>query len=84
MTAYLLGLRRPLSKWGVRVSAVRFGFVDTKMAKAQVRPMMITPDRAAEVICEVIERGPATRTYPRAMEALVRIITALTSWQMRR
>ena len=84
MTAYLLGLRRPLSKWGVRVSAVRFGFVDTKMAKAQVRPMMITPDRAAEVICEVIERGPATRTYPLAMEALVWIITALTSWQMRR
>ena len=84
MTAYLLGLRRPLKQMGVCVSVVRFGFVDTKMAKANVRPMMITPDRAAEVVCEVIEHGPATRTYPLAMEALVSVVTALTSWRMRR
>ncbi len=84
MTAYLLGLRRPLGEWGIRVSAVRFGFVDTKMAKAKVRPMIITPDRAAQVILEVIKDGPAIRTYPLAMEGLVSIITALTSWRMRR
>jgi len=84
MTAYLLGLRRPLSQWGIRVSVVRFGFVDTKMAKAKVRPMMITSERAAEVIIEVIKHGPAIKTYPLAMEALVSIVTALTSWRMRR
>ena len=84
MTAYLLGLRQPLSKWGVCVSNVRFGFVDTKMAKAKVRPMMITPDRAAQVILEVIKDGPAIRTCPLAMEALVSIVMALTSWRMRR
>jgi len=84
MTAYLLGLRRPLGAWGIRVSAVRFGFVDTKMAKAKVRPMVITPDRAAQVIIEVIKDGPAIRTYPLAMEGLVSIVVALTSWRMRR
>ncbi len=84
MTAYLLGLRRPLSKWGVRVSAVRLGFVDTKMAKAKLRPMMITADRAAEVILDVIKRGPAIKTYPLAIGILASILTALTSWRLRR
>jgi NAD(P)-dependent dehydrogenase (short-subunit alcohol dehydrogenase family) len=84
MTAYLLGLRQPLGELGIRVSAVRFGFVDTKMAKAKLRPMMISPDRAAAVILDVIKHGPAMRTYPLAMEGLVSIVTALTSWRMRR
>ena len=80
----LLGRRQLLGKPGVRVSVVRFGFVDTKMAKASVRPMMISPDRAAEVILGVIKHGPAIKTYPLAVEALVSIVTALTSWRMRR
>jgi NAD(P)-dependent dehydrogenase (short-subunit alcohol dehydrogenase family) len=84
MTAYLLGLRRPLGRLGVRVSAVRFGFVDTKMAKSKIRPMMITTDRAAEVMLDVIKHGPAIRTYPLAMEILVSMATALTSWRMRK
>jgi short-subunit dehydrogenase len=84
MTAYLLGLRAALRKSGVIVSVVRFGFVDTKMAKARLRPMMITPDRAAEVLLGVIRRGPAIKTYPLAMEALVSIAAVLTSWRMRR
>jgi len=84
MTAYLLGLRRPLGKFGVRVSVVRFGFVDTKMAKAKLRPMMITTDRATEVMLSVIKHGPAIRTYPLALEGLASIASALTSWRMRR
>lgn len=84
MTAYLLGLRQPLAKLGVRVSVVRFGFVDTKMAKSNVRPMMISPDRAAEVILDVIKHAPAIKTYPLAMEGLVSIAARLTSWRMRR
>jgi short-subunit dehydrogenase len=84
MTAYLLGLRAALRKSGVLVSVVRFGFVETKMAKAKKRPMMITPDRAAEVLLGVIRRGPAIKTYPLAMEALVSIASVLTSWRMRK
>lgn len=84
MTTYLLGLRRPLRKWGIRVSAVRLGFVDTKMAKAPIRPMMITADRAAEVIVDVIQRGPAIKTYPLTIGILASILTALTSLSLRR
>jgi NAD(P)-dependent dehydrogenase (short-subunit alcohol dehydrogenase family) len=84
MTAYLLGLRAALRKSGVLVSVVRFGFVETKMAKAKNRPLMITPDRAAEVLLGVIRRGSAIKTYPLAMDALVSIASALTSWRMRR
>jgi NAD(P)-dependent dehydrogenase (short-subunit alcohol dehydrogenase family) len=58
MTAYLSGLRRPLAAFGVRVSVVRFGFVDTKMAKSRVRPFMIKVDRAVDVLMDVMARGP--------------------------
>jgi len=84
MTTYLLGLRGALHKSGVRVSVVRFGFVDTKMAKAKLRPLMIRADRAAEVLLGVIRHGPAVKTYPLAMEVLISVASALTSWQMRR
>lgn len=84
MTAYLLGLRKPLGKWGIRVSAVRLGFVDTKMAKSPVRPMMITADRAAEIILDVIRRGPAIRTYPLTIGILASILAGPMSWHLRR
>lgn len=79
MTAYLLGLRKALRKWGIRVSAVRIGFVDTKMAKSPVRPMMISADRAAEIIIDVIQHGPATKTYPKTIGLLAPIVNALMS-----
>ena len=79
MTAYLRGLRKALRKWGIRVSAVRLGFVDTKMAKSPVRPMMISADRAAEIIVDVIRRGPAVKTYPITIGILASIVSALTS-----
>jgi NAD(P)-dependent dehydrogenase (short-subunit alcohol dehydrogenase family) len=79
MTAYLLGLRKALRKWGIRVSAVRLGFVDTKMAKSPIRPMMISADRAAEIVADVIARGPAVKTYPRTMGILAPIVNALMS-----
>ena len=84
MTAYLLGLRRPLGRLGVRVSAVRFGFVDTKMAKSKIRPMMITTDRATEVMLDVIKHGPAIKTHPLTTEILASILTALTCWRLRK
>jgi NAD(P)-dependent dehydrogenase (short-subunit alcohol dehydrogenase family) len=79
MTAYLLGLRKAVRKWGICVSAVRLGFVDTKMAKSPVRPMMITADRAAEIVLDVIKRGPAIKTYPLTIGILAPIVNALMS-----
>jgi NAD(P)-dependent dehydrogenase (short-subunit alcohol dehydrogenase family) len=50
---------------GVRVTNVRLGFVDTKMAKSPVRPMMISAERAAAVVWDCLKTRPARRTYPR-------------------
>jgi hypothetical protein len=54
----------------VAVSTVRFGFVDTKMAKGPVRPMMITVEQAVDVLMRCIRRRPAVITYPRRMGLL--------------
>jgi hypothetical protein len=43
------------------------------MAKAKLRPLMITADRAAEVLLGVISHGPAVKTYPLAMEVLISV-----------
>jgi len=56
---------------GVRVTNLRFGFVDTKMAKAKARPFMMTTDRAVDVIARCLRRRPARFTYPRRLAALV-------------
>jgi short-subunit dehydrogenase len=45
---YLAGLARATRKTGVAVTCVRFGFVDTKMAKGTVRPLMLPVERAVD------------------------------------
>ena len=54
----------------VAVTNVRFGFVDTAMAKSDVKPFMITADRAARVIEKCIVRRPIRKTVPLRMAAL--------------
>ena len=41
---------------GIKVTNVRFGFVDTKMAKGDVKPFMMTVDRAARHVIDCIHR----------------------------
>jgi short-subunit dehydrogenase len=71
MSSYLIGLGAALRLRGVAVSTVRFGFVDTKLAKGPARPMMITVDRAVEVLMRCVRRRPAVVSYPRRMALLV-------------
>lgn len=72
VSSYLASLALALRPHGVRVSNVRFGFVDTKMAKSKVRPMMISVERAVDVLMTCIETRPAQLTHPRLMDMLVR------------
>lgn len=65
VSSYLecLGLRvRPL---GVAITNVRFGFVDTKMARSDHKPFMITVRDAVRVIERAIERRPLRVAAPR-------------------
>jgi NAD(P)-dependent dehydrogenase (short-subunit alcohol dehydrogenase family) len=70
LSSYLQGLALALRSRGVRVTNLRFGFVDTKMAKAKVRPFMMTTERAVDVIAHCLRRRPARFTYPRRMATL--------------
>lgn len=82
LSSYLGGLALALRPRGVQVTNVRFGFVDTKLAKYPVRPFMITAERAAGVVMRCLERRPARVTYPWRMGLLVWVLDRLTSLRL--
>jgi short-subunit dehydrogenase len=69
---YLEGLALALRSKGVHVSNVRFGFVDTKMAKGDVKPFMMGVERAARHLLSCIEKKPVRYTAPWIVIPLVR------------
>jgi NAD(P)-dependent dehydrogenase (short-subunit alcohol dehydrogenase family) len=83
LSTYLMGLGKALRGHGVAVSAVRFGFVDTKMAKGPAKPMMISTGEAVEVLLRCIRRRPAVVSYPRRMSAGARVLRLLTRASLR-
>ena len=68
---YLEGLALALKGTGVRVTNVRFGFVDTKMAKGDRRPFMMSVDRAVGHLMTCVAKRPVRYTAPLAMVPLV-------------
>ncbi|WP_432968342.1 SDR family NAD(P)-dependent oxidoreductase [Dactylosporangium sp. CA-233914] len=78
LSSYLLGLSKALRPHGVAVSTVRFGFVDTKMAKGAATPMKIGVDDAVEVLMRCVRRRPAVVSYPRRMSLAARTLRAVT------
>lgn len=79
LSSYLGGLALALRGRGVFVTNVRFGFVDTKMAKSPVRPMMVPVGRAVDVLMRTLRTRPAQLTYPKPMGALVHAVQWLVS-----
>ena len=84
MTSYLIGLGAAVRPRGVAVSTVRFGFVDTKLAKGPVKPMMITVDRAVDVLMRCVRRRPAVVSYPRRMALLTTALAPVARLWARR
>ncbi|GAA2374161.1 SDR family NAD(P)-dependent oxidoreductase [Dactylosporangium salmoneum] len=83
MTTYLRGLALALRPHGVHVTTVRFGFVDTKMAKAPVKPGLVTVERAVDVLMRALRTRPATVSYPRRISAAARLLSAVPAAQLR-
>ncbi|MEV0396756.1 SDR family NAD(P)-dependent oxidoreductase [Polymorphospora rubra] len=83
LTAYLKGLALALRPKGVRVSVVRFGFVDTKMGKAPSRPLLMSAQEAAEVVLRTLAGGRVTVSRPRRMAAVVGGLRAVTAARIR-
>ncbi len=73
---------------GVSISNIRFGFVDTKMAHSPVKPAMMTPEAAAQIILKVIDKKPLRLSRPRCILPVIAILSAIgwvqTTWQLNR
>ncbi|MHA1569478.1 MAG: SDR family NAD(P)-dependent oxidoreductase [Alphaproteobacteria bacterium] len=69
---YLEGLALALKPKGVHVTNVRFGFVDTKMAKGDTKPFMMPVDRAVDHLLFCLEKKPIRHTAPRVAIPLVK------------
>jgi NAD(P)-dependent dehydrogenase (short-subunit alcohol dehydrogenase family) len=83
LSSYLEGLALACRPRGVYVTNLRFGFIDTKMAKASVRPFMLTRERAAHRIRRCLQTRPVRDTYPKSMALLlwfVRLGSSVRRW----
>jgi short-subunit dehydrogenase len=76
---YLEGLALALKPKGVHVSNVRFGFVDTKMAKGDVKPFMMGVERATRHLLKCIRKKPVRYTAPWIVIPLIK----LRGWMLR-
>ncbi len=63
-SSYLASLALALKPRGVHVTNVRFGFVDTKMAKGDVKPFMMSVEKAVDHLETCINRKPVRYTAP--------------------
>jgi NAD(P)-dependent dehydrogenase (short-subunit alcohol dehydrogenase family) len=71
---YLISMGLKLRPMGIAFTNVRFGFVDTKMAKSPQKPMMMTTDAAAAHILRCLDRRPLQFTAPKLIGVVVRLI----------
>jgi len=69
---YLGGLALALKPKGVHVTNVRFGFVDTKMAKGDVKPFIMSVEKAVDHLQACISKKPVCYTAPRIAIALIK------------
>ena len=83
MSAYFEALGLALRPRGVVVTNIRFGFVDTKMAKSPIRPFMRSPDWAAKIVVAALASRHIRVTRPLRMAALVWLVRWLTDWRIR-
>jgi short-subunit dehydrogenase len=82
MSSYFEGLGLALRPHGVAISNLRLGFVDTKMARARVRPFMYTLDQAVDVVEKVLCKRPLRMTRPLSIAPLVRLLAWISRWRV--
>jgi len=76
---YLESLALALKPKGIFVTNLRFGFVQTKMAKGKVKPIMMNVYQAARHIMICINKKPIRYTAPRVVIPLIKF----RKWMMR-
>lgn len=71
---YLGGLALALKPKGIHVTNVRFGFVDTKMAKSDMKPFMMSVEKAVDHLESCMRTKPARYTAPKIMIPLLKLL----------
>lgn len=69
---YLESLALAVKSSGVHVTNVRFGFVDTKMAKGDVKPFMMSVEKAVDHLESCISKKPVRYSAPRIVIPLIK------------
>jgi short-subunit dehydrogenase len=69
---YLGGLALALKPKGVHITNVRFGFVDTKMAKSDIKPFMMSAEKAADHLEACMRKKPVCYTAPKVVIPLIK------------
>ncbi len=80
---YLVSMALKLKPHGVNVTNIRFGYVDTKLPKAEQKPMMMTVERAAEHVLRCMKTRPIQLSVPKPIGAILfglRWIQSLRVW----
>jgi NAD(P)-dependent dehydrogenase (short-subunit alcohol dehydrogenase family) len=77
LSSWLSGMALAMKPRGVTVTNVRFGFVDTKMAKSPAKPFMMSVERAVRHVVRAIEKRPLRLSRPFAMVLLVSLLARL-------
>ncbi len=83
LSSYFEALALAARPSGVRVTNLRFGFVDTNMAKAPVRPFLRSVDWAVDVVVRTLRENAIRVTRPRRLVPLVRLLRWITDWRIR-
>lgn len=71
---YLKSLALSLKPKGVQITNVRFGFIDTKMAKGEKKPFMMTVEKAVDHLESCIKKKPICYTAPKVAIPAVKIL----------
>jgi NAD(P)-dependent dehydrogenase (short-subunit alcohol dehydrogenase family) len=83
MSSYFEALALRVRSSGVQVTNIRFGFVDTKLAKARVRPFLRSTDWAVKVVLRALAGKAIRVTRPRRMAPLVALLRWIIDWRIR-
>jgi len=73
-SSYLRGLGVAVRPRGVHITNIRFGFVDTKMAKGDSRPLMMTVEKAVDHVQYCIDKKPSRHSAPRIAVPLIKCL----------
>ena len=82
LSSYVESLALAMKPYKVAVTNIRFGFVDTKMAKGDHFPFMMTVEKAVDYIMYCIKKRQVRFTRPKKMEFLALIHRWFTRLKM--